>query len=192
MACRVLALAGLRGSGKSSLALALGRAWTGGGRVAVLGNEAPGAVGPEALREAGLSVSEILGGCICCSLSGDLRLAAQRLLAEQDPGLLIIEAAGTAGPGSLREALASLPGYAPAQVLGVVDARRIEALDDGNPAYLDGLAAGADVLALNRADGSTLAAARRRLRGHAKVLPVDDAAAGLWRALGAASLRLAC
>ena len=66
----VLCIAGFLGSGKTTILLEVARSLTEDGvRVAVIENEI-GEVGVDGgyVREQGLPVQELFGGCICCTL----------------------------------------------------------------------------------------------------------------------------
>lgn len=179
----VLVTAGFLGSGKTALLLGLGRIWTAAGlRVAVVENEVntrgiDGAV----LAQAGFRVHELVGGCICCSLAGDLRAAAEALIAELAPDILCIEPSGVAGAAAAIHALQGLPGISAVRCLAVIDAMRMRLLDELNPEYLPGLVESAQAIVLTKTDLAgpevTGAAVRRltTLDPLPALLPLDTA-----------------
>ena len=104
----VLALTGFFGSGKTSFVLRAARFFTSecGQRIAVLQNEINGeGVDDKMLRSDGLVVSELVGGCICCKLAGELVSTLGRIDRELNPDVLVIEASGMATPSMLRHLL---------------------------------------------------------------------------------------
>ena len=71
---RLVLVAGFLGSGKTTLLEHIARQLTAAGRkIAIIENEA-GEIGIDGnyLRQNGLEVQELYGGCICCTLSVDL------------------------------------------------------------------------------------------------------------------------
>lgn len=106
-AMRVLVLGGFLGSGKTTLLLHLAEHAKARSEkevpVAILENEI-GSVGidDKVLREKGYAVTDMLAGCACCTLSGDLPRAVQGIRDEFDPDLLVVEATGLAIPGDMK------------------------------------------------------------------------------------------
>ena len=92
---QVLILSGFLGSGKTTVLMRLitylretrGEAY----RIAIIENEIGSAsVDSSIIREAGYSVTEMLAGCICCTLIGQLVPSIQRLCEELSPDLIIL------------------------------------------------------------------------------------------------------
>ena len=99
-----------------------------GRRVALIVNERGEAgVDNQLASRLGFDVTELLGGCICCSLVADLAPALESLAATRQPDLVIVEPSGIAEPGQIRAALryARVPGLEMLSV-GIVDAQRID------------------------------------------------------------------
>jgi len=103
----LLLVAGFLGSGKTTLIIklveTLGRR---GLKVAILVNEI-GQVGVDnqLMRQLDLNVWELMGGCICCTLTAGLLTDLHRLDAEYNPDLVILEATGAARPSDVLDAL---------------------------------------------------------------------------------------
>ena len=53
------------------------------------------------MRQLDLNVWELVAGCICCTLSGDLVATLQKLDSDYAPDLVIVEASGAADPHSV-------------------------------------------------------------------------------------------
>jgi hypothetical protein len=103
----VLLLSGFLGSGKTTLILPLSKVVVQSGyRVAIIINEI-GEIGidNQVMRHLDLNVWELVAGCICCTLSGDLIATLQKLDLDHAPDLVIVEASGTADPKSILGAL---------------------------------------------------------------------------------------
>lgn len=106
----LLLLSGFLGSGKTSLILPLSKVVVQSGyRVAVIINEI-GEIGidNQLMRHLDLNVWELVAGCICCTLSGDLIATLQKLDLDHAPDLVIVEASGAADPKGV---LGALPYY---------------------------------------------------------------------------------
>lgn len=103
----LLLMAGFLGSGKTTLIIklvqALGRRDV---KVAILVNEI-GQVGVdnELMRQLDLNVWELMGGCICCTLTAGLLTDLHRLDSEYNPDLVILEATGAAKPAEVLDSL---------------------------------------------------------------------------------------
>ena len=123
----VLCIAGFLGSGKTTILLEVARALAeDGAQLAVIENEI-GEVGIDGgyVREQGLPVQELFGGCICCTLQVGLVRDAARGRDPYDPDWVIIEPTGLAAPGDILGAGGRpLPDLDVVRVLTVVDAAR--------------------------------------------------------------------
>ncbi|MBR3644647.1 MAG: GTP-binding protein [Parasporobacterium sp.] len=97
MSCCIDIYAGLLGCGKTSLIKKLLETEYRGKRVAVIENEI-GSVNLDAseLNTAEVSVREITGGCVCCSVSGNLTAALRQLAEKIEPDHIVIEPTGAA------------------------------------------------------------------------------------------------
>jgi G3E family GTPase len=181
---RVLCIAGFLGSGKTTLLLHLARMMTEAGyRLAVVENEI-GEIGVDggAVRDAGLPVRELFGGCICCTLQIGLVGTLRALEAEYDPDWVIVEPTGLAAPGDItatvRELMPHLDGV---RVLTLVDAARWEMLIAVASPLIEAQIAEADVIAINKVDVvddvtlEEVEAAVRRSNAAAPIFPIAAA-----------------
>ena len=57
------------------------------------------------MKDAGITVTELSNGCICCSLVGDLQKAIDELIATYTPDRLLVEPSGV---GKLSEIVAAV------------------------------------------------------------------------------------
>ena len=106
----LLLFSGFLGSGKTTAIIRLAKIAAGSGRrVALVVNEI-GEIGidNQLMRQLGLNVWELVAGCICCTLAGDLIETLEKLDADYGPDLIIVEASGAADP---ERVLAMLPYY---------------------------------------------------------------------------------
>jgi G3E family GTPase len=152
----LIVITGFLGSGKTTLIVKLVKAAMQKGlRVAVVVNEI-GEIGidDQFMKKIGLDVWEILGGCICCTLAGDLVRTLQELHGNYSPDVVIVEPSGAADPGNLFSALGM------SRIQFLTGTRRIALLDplrmDMLMAVLEPLVTSAirqaDLILINKAD----------------------------------------
>ncbi len=100
----VYILAGFLGSGKTTLlARLLEDVQRVGKKAAVLMNEV-GDVNLDGLAvDSDIPMKELLSGCICCTVSGDLGMELLRLSDEHQPDVIFVECSGVANPMELLE-----------------------------------------------------------------------------------------
>jgi len=92
-------LSGFLGSGKTTLLQRLISYWQEQGlRPAVVMNELGEVNLDGMLVEQTVPMAELLGGCICCSIRGDLSTELTTLVKKESPDVVIIEATGAANP----------------------------------------------------------------------------------------------
>ncbi len=94
---------GFLGAGKTTLIKKLLQEGYAGEKVVLIENEF-GEIGIDGgfLEEAGVNITEMNSGCICCSLVGDFSKALQKVAAEYAPDRILIEPSGV---GKLRDVL---------------------------------------------------------------------------------------
>ena len=178
---RVLCIAGFLGSGKTTLLLRLARTMTAAGlKLAIVENEI-GEIGVDggAVREAGLPVRELFGGCICCTLQTGLVETLRAIEADYDPDWAIVEPTGLAAPGDVAatglEFMPQLPAF---RVLTLVDAERWEMLMAVVEPLVTAQIGAADVLAITKVDlvtsqvAAAVEAAVRRSNAAAPIVSV--------------------
>lgn len=188
---RVLCIAGFLGSGKTTLLLRLARTMTDDGlRLAIVENEI-GEIGVDGgcVREAGLPVQELFGGCICCMLQTGLVETLRTIESEYDPDWVIVEPTGLAAPGDIAATAGELLPHLPAfRILALVDAERWEMLMTVVSPLIQAQIGAAHVVAINKVDMiddaalEEIEASVRRSNASAPIVPVAAAAGtGLQR-----------
>ncbi|MEW9669587.1 GTP-binding protein [Ammoniphilus sp. 3BR4] len=152
-------LSGFLGSGKSTLlAKLLEREKSKGNKVGVIMNELGEFSIDSSFVPKGAPLRELLNGCICCSIQGELSLQLSQMLTEYELDSIYIEATGAAHPMEIIDACShpSLAHRAHIQaVLSVVDAKQWEERESLKPKVrklIEEQAKYADVLILNKAD----------------------------------------
>ena len=152
----VLILSGFLGSGKTTVLIRLIehlRAKHGTDyRIAIIENEIGSAsVDSSIIQDAGYSVTELLSGCVCCTLIGQLVPALAKLTEELNPDLIILEATGVATPESMRDNISKYGGY-DVRVATLVDASRWQRIVLALRILLEGQLEPADVICVNKID----------------------------------------
>lgn len=102
---KIVQVAGYLGSGKTTLIIALSKQIAAQGtKVAILVNDV-GAVPVDGavMKEYGMTVKDIGGGCICCQVAGNLLKTLDILAADVRSDIVIIEPTGIAVPDAIRQ-----------------------------------------------------------------------------------------
>ena len=88
-------ISGFLGAGKTTLIQKLIKEVFAGQKVVLVENEF-GEIGIDGgfLKEAGIVVNEINGGCVCCTLQGDFQEALKKVMETYEPDHIIIEPSG--------------------------------------------------------------------------------------------------
>ena len=191
----VLCIAGFLGSGKTTVLLEVARAMAeDGSRLAVIENEI-GEVGIDGgyIREQGLPVQELFGGCICCTLQVGLVETLLEVERRYEPDWVIVEPTGLAAPGDILELVVDhCPDVDRMRVLTLVDAVRWPMLLEIVEPLVTSQLEAADIVAVNKVDDvdeeslASVMTSVGRLAGTATVLPVSaTTGAGMKRLLGA-------
>ena len=151
----ILCIAGFLGSGKTTILLEVARALAeDGSRLAVIENEI-GEVGVDGgyVREQGLPVQELFGGCICCTLQVGLVDTLLKARNAYAPDWVLIEPTGLAAPGDILGLVVDhLPDLDTVRVLTVVDAPRWPMLLEVVEPLIVSQLTSADVVAVNKVD----------------------------------------
>ncbi|WP_408894693.1 CobW family GTP-binding protein [Paenibacillus taichungensis] len=125
-------LSGFLGSGKTTLLVQLIEHWQQQGlRPAVVMNELGEVNLDGQIVDASVPMTEMLGGCICCTVRGDLGLQLADLVQEESPDVIIIEATGAANPMEILDAVTETSLYMRLELkslITVVDAAHLSGL----------------------------------------------------------------
>jgi len=158
---KLFLFSGFLGSGKTSLVLRVVKhALEKNIKTAILVNEI-GEVGidNQLMRQLDMNVWELLGGCICCTLTAGLINTLEQLDQEYSPDLVIIEPSGAANPKSILNALPYYKG-APFESLhsvSVLDPLRVEMLVEVMEPLIISQVKHADIVLVSKCDQATQA-----------------------------------
>ena len=177
---KILIIGGFLGSGKTSFLLRLIRHMTEDlhfPKPVILENEIGAVpVDDKVLGGSGYQVRGLFGGCICCTLAGDLPETVREIERDLQPEWLLIEATGTAFPGSVRDRIRQTLGY-DSRIICLADAQRWKRLSSAMGDMMRWQLEDADLILVNKADLVTpeeleeTAAAVRALNPAATVCP---------------------
>ena len=105
------------------------------------------------LKSRGLTVKNLLSGCICCTLSTDLPVQLGEIKAEYDPDYVIIEPTGAAFVDRIKQAVsyAGVDGR-DVSIITVVDTSRMSKLMIVAPYLIENQIRNADILLLSKTD----------------------------------------
>ena len=108
---RIDVFSGFLGAGKTTLIKKLIKEAYAGERLVLIENEF-GEIGIDGgfLQDAGIEITEMNSGCICCSLVGDFSKALAKVLAEYNPDRVLIEPSGVGKLSDVVKAVMSVEG----------------------------------------------------------------------------------
>lgn len=117
----VYILSGFLGSGKTTLLQQLVHYWQEEGlRPAVIMNEIGDVNLDGLLVQEQVPMTELLSGCICCSIRGDLSLELANLIQAEKPDVIVIEATGIANPMEILDAVTETSLYMKIDLKGII------------------------------------------------------------------------
>ncbi len=151
----IILLSGFLGAGKTTLLRQILARAEDLSDTAVLVNEF-GKVGVDGalLKDSGSEVVELASGCICCTLSGDLRRTLKSIRDQWRPRCIFIESSGVADPESIASVLREPnlgESMALKKIVTVLDADLWEAREAFGPLFYNQLGM-ADLILLNKVD----------------------------------------
>ena len=120
------------------------------------------------LKDAGIEITEMNSGCICCTLVGDFREALQKVVREFSPDRILIEPSGVGKLSDVAEAVSSVDGIEIGAKVTVVDAGKCRMYMRNFGEFFNDQVANADLLVLSRtgvADEAKVLTAVELLRG---------------------------
>ena len=119
------------------------------------------------LKDAGIEITEMNSGCICCTLVGDFRKALQQVVEEYAPDRIIIEPSGVGKLSDVAKAVEAVDGIEIGAKVTVVDANKCKMYMRNFGEFFNDQVQNADLIVLSRtstADEAKTIAAVEMLR----------------------------
>ena len=148
---KVDVISGFLGAGKTTLIQKLIKDVFAGQKVVLVENEF-GEIGIDGgfLQEAGIEITEINSGCICCTLKGDFEAALKKVSEEYQPDHIIIEPSGVGKLSDILRAIRDVDGLELNSYSTVVDAKRCQIYHKNFKEFFDDQIATASCVILSR------------------------------------------
>lgn len=160
---------GFLGAGKTTLIQKLIREAYTGEKLVLIENEF-GEIGIDSgfLADAGVEITEMNSGCICCSLTGDFKAALVQVTEQFSPDRILIEPSGVGKLSDVVRAVQGVPGCVVNAAVTVVDANKLKIYLNNFGEFLTDQIVTAGTLILSRTGSISpekLAACMEQLRG---------------------------
>ena len=148
---KVDVVSGFLGAGKTTLIAKLLKEVFPGQQIVLVENEF-GEIGIDGgfLKDAGIEITEINSGCICCTLKGDFQAALQQVLENYHPDRIVIEPSGVGKLSDILKAIRPIEGIELDSYVTVVDAARCQVYHRNFKEFFDDQIATAACVILSR------------------------------------------
>ena len=146
---------GFLGAGKTTLIRKLIEEAYKGQKIVLIENEFGDiAIDGGFLQDAGVEITEMNSGCICCTLVGDFKTALEEVIEKYQPDRVIIEPSGVGKLSDVAKAVASVADHAEMGAkITVVDATKCKMYIRNFGEFFNDQVQYADVIALSRTAG---------------------------------------
>ena len=145
---------GFLGAGKTTLIRKLIKEAYQGEKLVLIENEfGEIAIDGGFLKDAGVQITEMNSGCICCTLVGDFRKALQQVVETYAPDRIIIEPSGVGKLSDVAKAVSSVEGIQLGTKVTVVDASKCKMYMRNFGEFFNDQVIHADLLVLSRTGG---------------------------------------
>ena len=106
------------------------------------------------LQDAGVEITEMNSGCICCTLVGDFTKALKKVIADYSPDRIIIEPSGVGKLSDVAKAVSQVEGACIGAKLTVVDAGKCKMYMRNFGEFFNDQVANADLIVMSRTTGA--------------------------------------
>lgn len=142
---------GFLGAGKTTLIRKLIKEAYAGEKIVLIENEfGEIAVDGDFLHDAGVNITEMNSGCICCTLVGDFKKALRQVMDTYAPDRILIEPSGVGKLSDVALAVAGVEGAEIGSKVTVVDASKAKMYMRNFGEFFNDQVASADVIILSR------------------------------------------
>ena len=143
---------GFLGAGKTTLIRKLIKEAYAGQKIVLIENEfGEIAIDGGFLRDAGVQITEMNSGCICCTLVGDFKAALEKVIEDYAPDRIIIEPSGVGKLSDVARAVSAVAGKAEIGAkVTVVDANKCKMYIRNFGEFFNDQVKNADVIVLSR------------------------------------------
>ena len=187
---RIDIFSGFLGAGKTTLIRKLIAEGYRGEKLVLIENEfGEIAVDGAFLQDAGVQITEMNSGCICCTLVGDFTKALAQVMADYAPDRILIEPSGVGKLSDVAHAVERVEGAEIGAKVTVVDAGKCKMYARNFGEFFNDQVASADLIVLSRTDTAAdarTAAAVELLKG---INPEARMITTPWDALSGAQIR---
>ncbi|MBQ9154061.1 MAG: GTP-binding protein, partial [Solobacterium sp.] len=148
---KVDVISGFLGAGKTTLISKLLKEVFQGQQIVLVENEF-GEIGIDGgfLKDAGIEITEINSGCICCTLKGDFQASLKQVLDTYTPDRIVIEPSGVGKLSDILKAIRPIEGVDLDSYVTVVDAARCQIYHKNFKEFFDDQIATAACVILSR------------------------------------------
>ena len=166
---RIDIFSGFLGAGKTTLIRKLIAEGYKGEKLVLIENEfGEIAIDGGFLKDAGVQITEMNSGCICCTLVGDFTKALKKVIDEYAPDRIIIEPSGVGKLSDVAAAVANVEGAEIGAKVTVVDAGKCRMYMRNFGEFFNDQVANADLIVMSRTDTASaekILAATELLKG---------------------------
>ena len=144
---------GFLGAGKTTLIRKLIKDGYRGEKLVLIENEFGDiAIDGGFLKDAGIEITEMNSGCICCTLVGDFTKALKQVIKEYSPDRILIEPSGVGKLSDVAAAVERVEGVTVGSKLTVVDAGKAKMYARNFGEFFNDQVSSADLIVLSRTD----------------------------------------
>ena len=144
---------GFLGAGKTTLIRKLIKDGYHGEKLVLIENEFGDiAIDGGFLKDAGIEITEMNSGCICCTLVGDFTKALKQVIKEYSPDRILIEPSGVGKLSDVAAAVERVEGVSVGSKLTVVDAGKAKMYARNFGEFFNDQVSSADLIVLSRTD----------------------------------------
>ena len=147
---------GFLGAGKTTLIRKLIKEGYKGEKLVLIENEfGEIAVDGGFLKDAGVEITEMNSGCICCTLVGDFTKALKQVIEDYAPDRILIEPSGVGKLSDVAKAVSGVPGAVIGSKITVVDAGKCRMYVRNFGEFFNDQVCNADIIVLSRTDSTS-------------------------------------